>query len=81
MIKSSIERQVKPMSRRTRVSRTKIEFEPLSLEETAKQLGVPHQRAKRILTLIGADAVPGPRGHVAGKRRSARHKLARKSAR
>jgi hypothetical protein len=76
MIKLSIERQVKPMSRRTR-----IEFEPLSLEETAKQLGVPHQRAKRILTLIGADAVPGPRRHVAGKRRSTRHKLTRKSAR
>jgi hypothetical protein len=44
-------------------------------------LGVPHQRAKRILTLIGADAVPGPRRHVAGKRRSTRHKLTRKSAR
>jgi hypothetical protein len=76
MIESRIERQVKPMSRRTR-----IEFEPLSLEETAKQLGVPHQRAKRILTLIGADVVPGLRGHGAGKRRSTRYKLARKSSR
>ena len=25
--------------------RTKLEFEPLSLEETAKQLGIPRQRA------------------------------------
>jgi hypothetical protein len=30
--------------------------------------------------LIGADVAPGPRAHVAEKRRSARHKLAHKSA-
>jgi hypothetical protein len=41
--------------------RTKLEFEPLSLEETAKQLGIPRQRAERILTLIGADAAAGQR--------------------
>jgi hypothetical protein len=61
--------------------RTKLEFEPLSLEETAKQLGIPHQRAQRILTLIGADVVPGRHGLRAGKRRTVRYKLARKSAR
>jgi hypothetical protein len=31
--------------------------------------------------LIGADVGPGLRGHAAAKRRSTRHKLARKSAR
>ena len=61
--------------------RTKLEFEPLSLEETAKQLGVPLQRAQRILTLIGADVVRAPREHGAGKRPSTRHKLTRKSGR
>jgi hypothetical protein len=61
--------------------RTKLEFEPLSLEETAKQLGIPRQGAERILTLIGADAAPGPHGLRAAKRRSVRYQLARKSAR
>jgi hypothetical protein len=61
--------------------RTKIEFEPLSLEETAKQLGIPQQRAQRILTLIGADAMPGPNGLRRAKRRTVRHKVARKSSR
>ncbi|MBZ5665187.1 MAG: hypothetical protein LAO30_11340 [Acidobacteriia bacterium] len=36
--------------------RTKLEFEPLSLEETARRLGVPRQRAQRILTLVGVKA-------------------------
>ena len=61
--------------------RTKLEFEPLSLEETAKQLGIPHQRAQRILALIGANVVPGRHGLRSGKRRAVRYKLARKSAR
>jgi hypothetical protein len=60
---------------------TKLEFEPLSLEETAKQLGIPRQRAKQILTLIGAEVVPGPRSLRAAKRRTIRYKVARKSAR
>jgi hypothetical protein len=60
--------------------RTKLEFEPLSLEETAKQLGVPRQRAQRILTLIGADVAPSPHG-LRAKRRTVRYKVARKSAR
>jgi hypothetical protein len=58
--------------------RTKLKFEPLSLEETAKQLGISRQRAQRILTLIGADFLSGP-GHGSGTRRSPRHKLVRKS--
>lgn len=61
--------------------RTKLEFEPLSLEETAKQLGISRQRAQRILTLIGADVAPGPHRLQAAKRRSVRYKMARKSAR
>jgi hypothetical protein len=61
--------------------RTKLEFEPLSLEETAKQLGIPQQRAQRILSLIGADVVPGSRGRRAGKPRIVRYKLTRKSPR
>src|SRR5215813_9296094 len=37
------------------MSRTiKIKFEPLSVEETARQLGIPQERAQRILTLVGA---------------------------
>jgi hypothetical protein len=61
--------------------RTKLEFEPLSLEETAKQLGIPRQRAQRILTLVGADAASGAHGLRAEKRRTVHYKLARKSAR
>jgi hypothetical protein len=63
------------MSRRTR-----LEFEPLSLVETAKQLGIPQRRAQRILTLIGADLL-GSQGLRLGKHRAVRHKLARKTAR
>jgi len=61
--------------------RTKLEFEPLSLEETARQLGISRQRAQRILTLIGADAGPGPNSLRTAKRRTVRYKLARNSAR
>jgi len=57
--------------------RTKLDFEPLSLEETARELGIPRQRAQRILTMIGAGVVPGPRKLRAGKRRTARAKSAR----
>jgi hypothetical protein len=64
------------MSRRTR-----LEFEPLSLEETARHLGISRQRAHRILSLIGADVVPGPRALRTGKSPDVRHKVSRKSAR
>jgi hypothetical protein len=61
--------------------RTKLEFEPLSLEETARHLGIPRQRAHRILSLIGADVVPVPHGVRPAKSPPVRHKVARKSAR
>jgi hypothetical protein len=61
--------------------RTKLEFEPLSLKETAKQLGIPRQRARRILTLVGADAASPAQGLRAEKRRTVHYKSARKSAR
>jgi hypothetical protein len=60
--------------------RTKLEFVPLSLEETARQLGISHQRAQRILALIGAGA-GGPQVVRSAKPRTARYKIARKSAR
>jgi hypothetical protein len=51
--------------------RTKLEFEPLSLEETAKQLGIPRRRAQGILTLVGVrDAHRRP--IRAAKKRTAR---------
>jgi hypothetical protein len=57
--------------------RTKLDFEPLSLEETAKQLGIPRRRAQQILALFGADALPGPRRSRTLKRRSFRSKSPR----
>ncbi len=60
--------------------RTKLDFEPLSLEETAKQLGIPRQRAQRILTLIGADGGSSSRAMRAKKPSTIRYKT-RKSAR
>jgi hypothetical protein len=38
------------MSRRTR-----LDFKPLTLGETAKALGVPPARARKILALVGVD--------------------------
>lgn len=35
--------------------RTKLDFKPLSLDETAKRLGVPRGRARKILALVGVD--------------------------
>jgi len=35
--------------------RTKLDFKPLSLGETAKRLGVPPARARKILALVGVD--------------------------
>lgn len=60
----------------------KINFKALSLEETARQLGIPKKRAKRILSIVGADEVSDGKVHSAGKRRtSGRHKAARKNTR
>ena len=59
----------------------KINFEALSLEETARQLGIPKKRAQRILSLVGADDV-SVKGRSSQKRRtSRRHKAARKPSR
>jgi hypothetical protein len=33
----------------------KLDFKPLSLRETAKRLGVPPARARKILALVGVD--------------------------
>jgi hypothetical protein len=33
----------------------KLDFKPLSLRETAKRLGVPPTRARKILALFGVD--------------------------
>ena len=35
--------------------RVKLDFKPLSLGETAKRLGVPPGRARKILALVGVD--------------------------
>ena len=32
----------------------KLDFKPLSLEETAKALGIPQRRAAQIITMFGA---------------------------
>ena len=32
----------------------KLDFEPLSLEETAKALGIPQRRAAQIITMFGS---------------------------
>ena len=61
--------------------RTKLEFEPLSLEETARQLGISHQRAQRILALIGAVAGSRSQGLRSAKPRTVHYKVARKSGR
>jgi hypothetical protein len=57
--------------------RTKLDFEPLSLEETAKQLGIPRRRAQQILALFGADAGTGLRRSRPLKRRNVRSKSPR----
>ena len=60
----------------------KINFEALSLEETARQLGIPKKRAQRILSFVGADETPEAKSRSTPKRRtSSRHKAARRSAR
>jgi hypothetical protein len=58
----------------------KINFKKFSLEETARELGIPKKRAQRILSLVGADKTVGPIDRRPEKRRS-RHKAARKSSR
>jgi len=41
--------------------RVKLNFKPLSLDETAQRLGVPRARARKILAMIGVDLdAPSP---------------------
>lgn len=35
--------------------RIKLDFKPLTLSETAKRLGVPPARARKILAIVGVD--------------------------
>ncbi len=57
--------------------RTKLEFEPLTLEETARRLGVPRQRAERILTLVGVKIDAKTRSSRMSKHRANNSKSAR----
>jgi hypothetical protein len=40
----------------------KLDFKPLTLEETAKALGVPPARARKILAMVGVDFNGRPTG-------------------
>jgi hypothetical protein len=51
--------------------RTKLDFELLSLEETAKELGIPHKRARGILKMVGVKGEPNLRISVRSGRRVA----------
>jgi hypothetical protein len=35
--------------------RVKLDFKPLTLSETAKALGIPRARARKILAIVGVD--------------------------
>jgi hypothetical protein len=50
--RDKIKEQMKGNSMRRPV---KLDFKPLSLRETAKRLGVPPARARKILALVGVD--------------------------
>ena len=50
---------------------TKLDFKPLSLAETARRLGIPRQRARRILSLIGVDLQTGKSRDLRVKRKTA----------
>jgi hypothetical protein len=61
----------------------KINFATFSLEETARELGIPKQRAQRILSLVGADETENGAGKEKRpmvRRRQPRRRLAGKSA-
>jgi hypothetical protein len=50
--------------------RTKLDFEPLSLDETAKRLGVPRARARKILALVGVESAEQGAGPLRAKRKA-----------
>lgn len=61
----------------------KINFETFSLEETARELGIPKRRAQRILSSVGADETENGAGKDKRRmvrRRRRRRRLAGKSA-
>lgn len=60
----------------------KINFETFSLEETARELGIPKQRAQRILSLVGVDTAENgvSKDQRQMRRRGRRRRLAGKSA-
>ena len=48
--------------------RIKLDFKPLSLGETAKALGVPPARARRILAMVGVDLNGRPTETIRARR-------------
>lgn len=59
----------------------KLNFKPLSLEDTAKELGVPPGRARRILALFGIKSNGKPVDHLRTKKRSRTAKSSPRAAR
>jgi hypothetical protein len=57
--------------------RTKLDFEPLSLHETAKRLGVPRGRARKVLALVGVESERLTAGALRTKRKSRTSKTSR----
>jgi hypothetical protein len=57
---------------------TKLDFKPLSLAETARQLHIPEQRARRLLSLIGMDLDTEKSRSLPIKGRATPRKTARK---
>jgi hypothetical protein len=56
---------------------TKLDFKPLTLVETAKALGVPPARARKILALVGVDS----NGRTTANRRRSKAPTAKTSSR
>jgi len=52
--------------------RVKLDFKPLSLDETAQTLGVPRTRARKILAMVGVDLDARNPGARRGKRKARR---------
>ncbi len=58
--------------------RTKLDFKPLSLAETAKRLGIPRKRARHVLSLIGVDLETGKTNDFRIKRKTRTRKTSQK---
>ncbi len=59
----------------------KLDFKPLSLRETAKRLGVPPARARKILALVSVDFDGRIVGTVSPKRQARTGKTSSRRAR